>query len=50
MRCRCNGAPPKGAAMDAGSVDDVIFLLLTFVLAMVMTLAIVIWGRVARMS
>ena len=31
--------------MDAVSVEDVLFLLLTFVLAVVVTLAVVVWGR-----
>jgi hypothetical protein len=31
--------------MDAVSVEDVIFLMLTFFLAVVVTLGVVIWGR-----
>ena len=31
--------------MDAASVEDLIFLVLTFFLAVVVTLAVVIWGR-----
>ena len=34
-----------GAAMDAVSVEDVIFLVLTFFLAVVVSLGVVIWGR-----
>jgi hypothetical protein len=31
--------------MDAGSLDDVIFLVLTFLLAITVTIAILAWGR-----
>ncbi len=31
--------------MDAVSVEDVIFLVLTFFLAVVVSLGVVIWGR-----
>jgi hypothetical protein len=31
--------------MDAVSAEDVIFLVLTFFLAVVVSLAVVIWGR-----
>lgn len=32
--------------VDAASADDVIFLVLTFFLAVVVTLVVLIWGRV----
>ena len=31
--------------MDLGLVDDVVFLVLTFIMAAVLTLGILIWGR-----
>ena len=34
-------------AMDLGLAEDVIFLLMTFLIAIGLTTAILIWGRVA---
>lgn len=39
------GDGKDGRVVDAVSAEDVIFLVLTFFLAVVVTLAVLIWGR-----
>ena len=41
------GRSEKGSAMDTGTAQDVIWLALTLILAIVLTVTLLLWGRTA---
>jgi hypothetical protein len=42
---RSTGVAGKGMAMDAVTAEDVVFLVLTFLIAAGLAMALLIWGR-----